>query len=126
VSKVNQLTLRGRLAVNRNWALTYHLRYSFEGSDFLSNRGGVEYISKCRCWAIRLELGSDRSGGARFDVQYVLIGLGDDAVRPFSGDRGRGTRDPYSGARNRGTPRPPSSVRLRLTARAARSSAALA
>lgn len=101
VTKVNQLTLRGRFAINQNWALTYHLRYSFEGSNFLSNRGGVEYISKCKCWAIRVEVGSDRSGGFSFHYPVpTLIGLGDDAVRPFSGDRGRATRDPYSGARN--------------------------
>ena len=99
--KINQLTLRGRLAVNRNWALTYGLRYSFESEIWLTNRAGVEYISKCRCWAIRLEVGGDRSGGAFFNVQYVLIGLGDDDIRPFSGGGiGSGGRDPLSGAQN--------------------------
>ena len=99
--KINQLTLRGRLAINRNWAVTYRVRYSFESSLWLSNRGGVEYISKCRCWAIRLEVGGDRSGGAFFNVQYVLIGLGDDDVRPFSGGGiGSGGRDPFSGSQN--------------------------
>ncbi len=99
--KINQLTLRGRLAINRNWAVTYGVRYSFENDIWLTNRAGVEYISKCRCWAIRLEAGADRSGGAFFNVQYVLIGLGDDDVRPFSGGGiGSGGRDPLSGAQN--------------------------
>ena len=99
--KINQLTLRGRLAINRNWAVTYGVRYSFESSIWLTNRAGVEYISKCRCWAIRLEVGGDRSGGAFFNVQYVLIGLGDDDIRPFSGGGiGSGGRDPLSGAQN--------------------------
>jgi lipopolysaccharide assembly outer membrane protein LptD (OstA) len=102
--KINQLTLRGRWAINRNWAITYGLRYSFESEIFLTNRGGVEYISKCRCWAIRLEVGGDRSGGAFFNVQYTLIGLGDDDVRPFAGGgffgSGGSRRDPLSGAQN--------------------------
>jgi lipopolysaccharide assembly outer membrane protein LptD (OstA) len=99
--KINQLTLRGRLALNRSWALTYGIRYSFESAILLTNRFGVEYLSKCRCWAIRLEGGTDRSGGAFFNVQYVLIGLGDDTVRPFSGGGiGSSGRDPLSGAQN--------------------------
>jgi hypothetical protein len=60
----------------------------------------VEYISKCRCWAVLVEVGEDRAGGVDFNFRYVLIGLGDDDVRPFSGDRRRATRDPYTGARN--------------------------
>jgi lipopolysaccharide assembly outer membrane protein LptD (OstA) len=99
VTKVNQLTFRARYAINQNWALTYGIRYSFENQILLSTRGGVEYISKCKCWAIRFEVGSDRSGGLTWEYPVpTLIGLGDDAVRPFSGDRGRATRDPYSGA----------------------------
>jgi lipopolysaccharide assembly outer membrane protein LptD (OstA) len=99
--KINQLSLRGRLAINRSWALTYGVRYSFENQIWLTNRAGVEYISKCRCWAIRLEVGGDRSGGAFFNVQYALIGLGDDDVRPFSGGGiGSSGRDPLSGAQN--------------------------
>jgi len=101
LTKINQLTLRGRLAINRSWAVTYGVRYSFESNIWLTNRGGVEYISKCRCWAIRLEVGGDRSGGAFFNVQYVLIGLGDDDIRPFSGGGiGSSGRDPLSGAQN--------------------------
>lgn len=98
--KVNQLSFRGRWAINQNWALTYGVRYSFENSIFLNNRGGIEYISKCKCWAIRVELGSDRSGGAQFNVQYTLVGLGDDSVRPFSGGGGFGSREPLSGVQN--------------------------
>jgi lipopolysaccharide assembly outer membrane protein LptD (OstA) len=101
--KINQLTIRGRLAINRNWAITYRLRYSFESELFLNNRAGVEYISKCRCWAVGLEIGSDRSGGFEWNFKYTLIGLGADDVRPFSGGGffgGGGDRDPFSGAQN--------------------------
>jgi lipopolysaccharide assembly outer membrane protein LptD (OstA) len=94
--RISQLTGAGRLALTRNWALTYATRYSFEDAIPLKNRFGVEYISKCRCWAIRLEVAEDRVSGVDFNVQYVLIGLGDDDVRPFSGRRGGATRDLFS------------------------------
>jgi lipopolysaccharide assembly outer membrane protein LptD (OstA) len=101
--RVNQLSIRGRLAINRNWALTYRLRYSFESEIFLNNLAGVEYISKCRCWAVGLEIGNDRSGGFKWNFKYTLIGLGADDVRPFSGGGffgGGSDRDPFSGAQN--------------------------
>jgi lipopolysaccharide assembly outer membrane protein LptD (OstA) len=96
---VNQLAAMGRLALTRNWALTYRGRYSFESSISLRNQVGVEYISKCRCWAIRLEAADDRVSGIDFKVRYVLIGLGDDEVRPFGVDRRYATRDPSFGER---------------------------
>ena len=49
----------------------------------LTNRGGIEYISRCKCWAIRAIVAEDRSRGVEFALQYALIGLGDDTVRPF-------------------------------------------
>jgi len=98
--RINQIGIRGRLPVTRNWALSYRLRYSFENGIMLTNRAGVEYISKCRCWAVMVEIGDDRSGGVDFSVRYVLIGLGDDDIRPFAGGRSRGTREPGSGTRN--------------------------
>jgi len=85
---VNQLDFDVRYALSRNWALTYQTRYSFEQSLFLDNTFGVEYISRCDCWAIRLEAENDRSRGIQFSVQYRLLGLGEDArerVRPFGG-----------------------------------------
>jgi len=91
--EINQFDFRTRLAVTRNWAVTYRFRYSFEGSLALSNQVGVEYLSKCECWAFRVELEDDRSSGLEFNLRYRLIGLGDDTVRPFSG-RKRGERDP--------------------------------
>jgi hypothetical protein len=88
--KVNQVDFRTRWAVTPHWGLTYRLRYSFEDEIFLSNGGGIEYISKCRCWAIRLEIEDDRQSGIEFGVRYTVIGLGDDegAVRPFRGGGG--------------------------------------
>ena len=82
---INQIEFGARWAVTRSWALLYDVRYSFEDSIFLTHRGGVEYISRCSCWAIRVTVEDDRSRGVEFGVQYVVLGLGDDTVRPFSG-----------------------------------------
>jgi hypothetical protein len=98
--RINQIGIRGRLPLTRNWAISHALRYSFEGDLALTNRAGVEYISKCRCWAVQVEVGDDRSGGFDFNIRWVLIGIGDDDVRPFAGGKRRATRDPYSGSQN--------------------------
>jgi lipopolysaccharide assembly outer membrane protein LptD (OstA) len=94
VTKINQVFLFARWAVTRNWALTYRMQYSIEESFFLGNEAGVEYLSKCRCWAIRVEVSDERTQGVEVNLRYRLIGLGDDTVRPFQsrGRRDRGER----------------------------------
>jgi lipopolysaccharide assembly outer membrane protein LptD (OstA) len=89
IDRVSQLTLDTRWAVTPRWGLTYTGRYSFEGDLSLSNTGGIEYLSRCKCWAVRFELGDSRSRGVDFGLQYTLLGLGkdEDPVRPF-GRRG--------------------------------------
>ena len=80
---ISQLNFGVRWAVTKNWALTYRLTYSFEESIFLDNQVGVEYISKCLCWAARIEIDDDRTRGLEVNFRYRIIGLGDDTVRPF-------------------------------------------
>jgi hypothetical protein len=75
---VNQLRFFGRLPLTRFWAVTYRADYSIEESFFLTNQLGVEYISKCLCWAIRAEFEQDRSDGFQFQLAYRIIGLGQD------------------------------------------------
>jgi hypothetical protein len=41
-----------------------------------------------------------RSSGVDFELRYVLIGLGDDDVRPFGEDRSYATRDRAFGERD--------------------------
>jgi lipopolysaccharide assembly outer membrane protein LptD (OstA) len=81
--QVSQLSVAGRYAVTRHWGLTYNGTYSFEDSIFLGNRLGIEYISRCLCWAVRVEVDQDRTAGLGVGLRYRLIGLGDDSVRPF-------------------------------------------
>jgi lipopolysaccharide assembly outer membrane protein LptD (OstA) len=85
---ISQLNFGVRWAVTRNWALTYRLTYSFDSSIVLTNMVGVEYVSKCQCWAARIEVDDDRTEGFEINFRYRIIGLGDDMVRPFrDGDR---------------------------------------
>lgn len=98
--QVNQIGVSARWALTRNWAVTYSGTYSAPSSVFLSNLGGVEYLSKCNCWAVRVEASEDPVRGARFNFQYRITGLGDDTVRPFAGYRGSGIG--RSGAVGRG------------------------
>jgi lipopolysaccharide assembly outer membrane protein LptD (OstA) len=83
--QVNQLDVNARWAVNRQWALTYDVAYTFEEQLFLGHRGGVEYTSECLCWALRLTADFRRETGFDVGFKYTFLGLGDDPVRPFSG-----------------------------------------
>jgi lipopolysaccharide assembly outer membrane protein LptD (OstA) len=91
--EINQIELFGRYAFTKLWAASYRLRYSFEGSVALTNQVGLEYISRCRCWAVMLEFEQDRQAGYQAGIRYRIVGLGDDTVRPFASRR-RGPNDP--------------------------------
>jgi len=82
-SEINQVQANARWAVTDRWALFYRIDFSLEESLVLTNEGGVEYISKCKCWAIQVALDDDRTQGLQLDLRYTLLGLGDDKVRPF-------------------------------------------
>jgi len=84
-SRVNQISGNVRLQLTRQWAVTYLGSYSFENSFSLSHRFGLEYLSRCRCWAARLEIDDTVVRGFQWHLQYRLLGLGDDAAHPFSG-----------------------------------------
>ena len=92
---VSQIDLYFRYSITDTWAATYVGSYSFERSLVLRNLGGIEYFSRCRCWAVRLEIAQDRESGVQFNLRYTLSGLGDDRERPFepSGVPGFGLLD---------------------------------
>jgi hypothetical protein len=71
--------------LTHQWAVTYLGSYSFENSFSLSHRFGIEYLSRCRCWAARLEINDNVVSGLSWHLQYRLLGLGDDAAHPFAG-----------------------------------------
>jgi len=82
-NEINQVQANARWAVTDRWALFYRVDFSLEEGLLLTNEGGVEYISKCKCWAIQVALEDDRSQGLQLDLRYTLLGLGDDKTRPF-------------------------------------------
>jgi lipopolysaccharide export system protein LptA len=82
-TQINQIDFGTRWAITPSWAVLFNFRYSFEQSLILTNRVGVEYISKCRCWAIQFTVSDDRTRGIEYRIRYSLLGLGDDTVRPF-------------------------------------------
>ena len=94
--RANQLSLSTRVALTRSWAVTYRMGYSFESSLWLGNQGGVEYLSRCKCWALRVEVDQDRARGLTYNILYRLVGLGEDSVRPFSGPGALGSRSATS------------------------------
>jgi hypothetical protein len=87
--RVNQVGGFARAQFTRQWAATYVGNYSFENALSLVHQFGIEYLSRCRCWAIRFEVEEDRVRGLSWSVNYRLFGLGDDRDRPFHGPSGR-------------------------------------
>ena len=62
-------------------------------SGRIGNRGLLQFVSGCKCWAIQAEVAEDRRRGVRFGLRYTLLGLGDDSANPFSSSGGIGTSD---------------------------------
>lgn len=90
---VSQIDTNLRFNVGESWAFLYRLGYSLERSLLLTNAGGVEYVSKCRCWAIGLDLSDDRTRGVQFFVRFNLLGLGDSPGNPFAEGVGVGSNE---------------------------------
>jgi lipopolysaccharide assembly outer membrane protein LptD (OstA) len=89
-NRVNQLGVNLRFLIIQRWALAYRIAYSFEDSLLLGNRGSIEYISRCHCWAAGIEVSQSRARGVEFAVLYRLLGLGQEFL---SGSSGLGVLD---------------------------------
>ncbi len=96
--KIDQIDLYGRWTLRWGFSFTYRVAYSLEGTFSLRNQLGAEYVSRCKCWALRVELEDERSRGFQVNVAYRILGIGDDTVRPFSSRRLR-AQDTIIGAR---------------------------
>jgi hypothetical protein len=75
---INQIDGGVRIALMRGWAVGYRFAYSIERTLLLANRGYVEYVSRCECWGLALEIGASRGHGVGVSVSYFLLGLGND------------------------------------------------
>ena len=87
--RINQFDLYGRWTLLRGFAATYRVQYSLEGHFSLRHQLGLEYVSRCKCWAIRIEAEDERSRGFEVGISYKILGVGDDLIRPFESRRRR-------------------------------------
>jgi hypothetical protein len=90
--RVNQIDFETRVAITRHIGFTYRVAYSFEQALVIANQVGVEYLSKCYCWAIGVRLTDNRTRGLSWNFQYRFFGLNKDTVRPFAGQERRSRR----------------------------------
>jgi lipopolysaccharide assembly outer membrane protein LptD (OstA) len=77
-NRVNQANLGLRYQFTPYWSSRYEIAYAFEQSILLTNRSSVEYLSKCKCWALGLEARQNRQLGFEFNIIYRIVGLGND------------------------------------------------
>ena len=83
-ARINQISGSTRFQATENWALTYAGYFSLDDALSLINQFGIEYFSKCKCWAVRFEVSEDRTRGFDWTIRYRLVGLGDQRERLFS------------------------------------------
>jgi lipopolysaccharide assembly outer membrane protein LptD (OstA) len=83
-SRINQINGAARWQMTEQWAMTYNGNYSFDNAISLINQFGLEYFSRCKCWAIRFEVNEDRTRGIDWTIRYRLVGLGDQRERTFA------------------------------------------
>ena len=75
---VNQADVRLSYRFTENWSARYQAARSFETNILLANKGAVEYLSKCECWAASVEVRQNRQFGFEFGFSYRIVGLGYD------------------------------------------------
>ena len=83
-TSINQISGVARWQATEHWAATYAGSFSFENSISLVNQFGIEYLSQCKCWAVRLEVDQDRTRGFDWTLRYRLVGLGDQKQQLFT------------------------------------------
>jgi len=90
-TELNQIDLMSRLELTARIRLTYRAVYSVVGlTGFIRNRGMIEYVSKCRCWGVGVQVYQERRIGFGGGFMIRFLGLGDDDTDLFSGGLGTG------------------------------------
>jgi lipopolysaccharide assembly outer membrane protein LptD (OstA) len=82
-TRINQFTGGTRLRLSERWAVEYQFGYSLHRNTLLTNRGALEYTSKCRCWAIQALVDDHRTRGLRYGLNFTFLGFGMDREQPF-------------------------------------------
>jgi lipopolysaccharide export system protein LptA len=91
-SEVNQVNFRFRVELAWRLRLTYSAIYGLtqEAQGFIRNHGLIEYVSKCRCWGVGVELDHENRDGVRAGLMIRFLGLGDERSNLFDGGLGAG------------------------------------
>ncbi len=85
IDRIDQVRGGISLDLTAKWSVRYGMAHSIEGNRLLANRGAIEYLSECGCWAAAVELSEDRTRGV--DAKFVvrLVGLGGEPPRARRG-----------------------------------------
>ena len=81
IDHINQVRGGVSLDLTERWSVSYGAAYSIEGNRSLANQGLVEYLSRCGCWALGVEIKEDRKRGVDAKVVYRVLGLGGEPPR---------------------------------------------
>ena len=74
--RINQIRGGVALDLTQRWSIRYGAAYSLEGNLSLANQGLIEYLSRCGCWALGVQISEDRKRGVDAKIVYRLVGLG--------------------------------------------------
>jgi len=85
---INQIRTWARIQITPRWAVWDRLTYTFEDSLLLKNQFGVEYTSKCGCWAGGIRVSLNRRTQLRINFDFRLLGLGGPFEKAAVGDMG--------------------------------------
>ncbi len=78
---LSQVEPIGTLRVGRYMRLRYRANYDLEDDVLLRQQGTFEYVSRCDCWGIGVDVVEQKSGEIRYLLRYSLLGSGDDGLR---------------------------------------------
>ena len=76
VDHINQVRGGVSLDLTQRWSMRYGAAYSLEGNLALVNQGLIEYLSRCGCWALGVQISEDRKRGVDAKLVYRVLGLG--------------------------------------------------
>ncbi|MFP6656285.1 MAG: LPS assembly protein LptD, partial [Myxococcota bacterium] len=92
-TELNQLDLNATIELTERIRVRLRGTYSFaEGSRLIRSGGVLDYVSKCRCWGVGLNLFQEREEGVGAGVEIRILGLGDQGGSLFDSGFGFGQR----------------------------------
>lgn len=78
---LSQVRPGGAIHFGESLRLKYAAHYDLEESRLIRHSGGIEYRSKCKCWAIGVDLSKRPGEKMNIGLRYSLLGAGDDSLK---------------------------------------------